>query len=86
MGKMLMGEPTPMQKQDGRARRKGKAKANDEGEGSNNLLPPKMKPFWKTKKLFEVEDDFRWAMMLRLRGFWRLHWVPVQKKLMYDFL
>ncbi len=81
-----MGEPTPTQKQDGRARKKGKAKANDEREGSNNLPPPKMKPFCKMKKGFEFEDDFRWAMIVGLKGLWRLHLAPMREDLVYDFL
>jgi len=38
---MLIGEPTFVQEQEGKTRRKGKAKANDEGEGSNDLPPQK---------------------------------------------
>jgi hypothetical protein len=45
-----------------------------------------MKPFWKMKKMLEIEDDFRWATMLGLRGFWRLHCAPIQEELVYDFL
>jgi hypothetical protein len=41
----LTNEPTLAQEQEGKTRRKGKAKANDEGEGSNDLPPPKMKLF-----------------------------------------
>ncbi len=51
MKKMLIGKLAPMQEQDGRAKKKGKAKTNDEKEGSNNPPPPKMKPFWKMKKM-----------------------------------
>jgi hypothetical protein len=40
---------------------------NDEGEGRNDFPPPKMKPFWKMKKWFEFENDFKWAMMVGLR-------------------
>jgi hypothetical protein len=76
MGEMLMSEPTPMQTQDGRARKKGSAKANDEREGSNNLPPQKMEPF-----KFEIKGDFRWATMLWLGGFWKLHWAPIKKNL-----
>jgi hypothetical protein len=45
-----------------------------------------MKPFWKMKKWFEIKDDFRWAMMVGLRGLWRLHWGPIRKYLVYDFV
>ncbi len=64
---MLISKPTLVQEQEGKTRRKAKAKANDEGEGSNDLPPPKMKPFWKMKNWFEFEHDFRWAMMVGLK-------------------
>jgi hypothetical protein len=38
------------------------------------------------KKWFEFEDDFKWAMMVGLRGLWRLHWALVIEDLIYDFL
>jgi hypothetical protein len=69
---MLTSETAFGQDQEGRAKRKGKVKTNDKGEGSSNLPLPKMKPLWKMKKRFEIEDNFRWAMM-GLRGLWRLH-------------
>jgi hypothetical protein len=34
------------------------------------LHPQKMKPFWKMKKWFEFEYDFKWAMMVGLGGLW----------------
>jgi len=41
MREMLIGDTIPTQEQEGGAIRKGKAKANDEGEGSNDPPPPK---------------------------------------------
>jgi hypothetical protein len=43
MKDMLISEIAPVQKQKGRVKRKGKAKVNDEGKGSNDLPPPKTK-------------------------------------------
>jgi hypothetical protein len=28
-----------------------------------------MKPFWKMKKWFKIEDDFKWAMTIGLGGY-----------------
>jgi hypothetical protein len=41
MKEMLIGDTTPTQEQKGRAKRKGKVKANDEGGASNDPPPPK---------------------------------------------
>jgi hypothetical protein len=38
------------------------------------------------EKWFEFEDDFRWAMIVGLKGLWRLHLAPMRKDLVYDFL
>lgn len=70
----------------GQNQKEGKGKANDEGEGSSDLPPPKMKPLQKMNKWFEFEGDFRWGMMVGLRGLWRLHWAPIIEDLVYDFL
>jgi hypothetical protein len=45
-----------------------------------------MKPFWKMKKWFEFENDFRWIMMVGLGGLWRLHWAPIREDLVYNFI
>jgi hypothetical protein len=82
----LIGELAPTRKLEGKTRRKGKAKINDKGEGSSDLPPPKMKPFWKMKKWFEFEDDFRWVMIVGFGALWRLHWAPIREDLVYDFL
>jgi len=47
MREMLIGDTTPMQEQEGRAKRNGKAKVNDEGESSNDPPPPKNETFLK---------------------------------------
>lgn len=57
MRELLIGDLAPAHEQNGKARREVKAKTNDEGEGSINLPPPKMKLFWKMKKWFKIEDD-----------------------------
>jgi hypothetical protein len=57
MRELLIGELAPAHEQDGKARRKVKAKTNDEGEGNINPPPPKMKSFWKMKKWFKIEDN-----------------------------
>jgi hypothetical protein len=41
MREMLTGEPTPAQELEGKTKRKGKAKANDKGEGSSDPPPQK---------------------------------------------
>ncbi len=41
MKEMLIGNTTPTQEQEGRAKRKGKAKVNDEGKASNDPPAPK---------------------------------------------
>jgi hypothetical protein len=82
----LTNEPAPVRKLEGKTRRKIKAKVNDKGEGNNDLPSPKMKPFWKMKKWFEFEDDFRWVMMVGFGGLWRLHKAPIREDLVYDFL
>ncbi len=69
MRELLIGELTPTHEQDGKARKVGKAKTDDEREGNTNPPPPKMKPFWKLKKWFKIEDDFKQAMMVVLRGY-----------------
>lgn len=33
-----------------------------------------------------MKNDFRWAMMVRLRGSWRLHWGPIQVDFVYAFV
>jgi hypothetical protein len=40
---------------------KGRLRQMTRGKVAVTLHPPKMKPFWKMKKWFEIEDDFRWA-------------------------
>jgi hypothetical protein len=57
MRELLKGKLAPTHEQDGKAKRKVKAKTNDEGEGSINPPPPKMKSFWKMKKWFKIEND-----------------------------
>jgi hypothetical protein len=59
---------------------------NDERDGSNDSPPPKMKPFWKMKKWFEFEGDFKWVMVVGLGGLWRLHLAPIIEDFIYGFL
>ncbi len=51
MKEMLISKSTCTQEQDGRAKRKGKAKTNDKGESSSNPPPPKNETFLENEKM-----------------------------------
>ncbi len=51
MREMLISNTTPMQEQEGGARMKGKAKVNDEGEGSHDPPPPKNETLLKNEEM-----------------------------------
>lgn len=69
---MLRGKSTTSQEQlGGKAHKKVKARKDNDGEGSSDIQPPKMKPLWKMKKWFKIKDDFRWVTMVGLGGYIR---------------
>ncbi len=72
MKDMLTKQLMATYEQGSKAKWKGEAMKDDDGE-DNNRQPKKMKPMWKMKRQFKIEDDFRWAMMLGLGALQTLH-------------